>query len=111
MEQKEQKRVLVTDDSGHEYRAERLPVSRTTLALKLLLALADKTDETAAIDLAFRQHIGVSLTDALASALVYLNDYRKYANFRWPCDPLINEPIKDDPKPKPQSRWNKRNMN
>lgn len=112
MEQKKQKPVLITDDSGHEYRADRQSVSRTMHALKLLLALSDRMGETPGIDLAFSRQIGVSLTDALASALVYLNDYRKFANLRWPGDPLVNEPIKKDTNSKQQhDRWNKRNLN
>ncbi len=98
--------LLYTDGSGREYRGERQSVSLTCKALRLLLALAGQIEETGGIDLAFRRYIGASLTDALCSAMIYLNDYRKCAPSRWPDDPLINETELYKPKEK-KREWNK----
>lgn len=103
---RKKRELLYTDGSGREYRGERQSVSLTCKALRLLLALADQIEATGGIDQAFRHYIGASLTDALCSAMVYLNDYRKCAPMRWPGDPLINETELSKPK-ETEREWNK----
>lgn len=105
-ENKKKRELLYTDGSGREYRCERQSVSHTCKALRLLLALAGQIEATGGIDQAFRHYIGASLTDALCSAIVYLNDYRKFAPMRWPGDPLINETASIEPK-ETKREWNK----